>query len=130
MNLLDSVHGNLALARQWHDDAETIRRYDPEDPKARVLEECAAQLREQAEHLQPEWVSLSSLVAWSGWSRSALARRCRNHWEDDGLARQDEKGRWFVAWSAATTVPRKTRPVDGIEGMDYDELTTRLALEE
>lgn len=96
------------LAGIWEDDAERIVRYDPEDPKARVLEACAEEVRRVLGETQPEWVPLSSVQSWTQWSRQTLQRRCRDELEPAGLAKK-ERGHWHVAVDVALDWPVRPR---------------------
>lgn len=95
------------LAKLWRESAGSIRRYDPQDPKARVLEACAQELATAVGETAPEWVSIRAVQEFTGLSRQTLIRRCKEL-EASGEARK-RGGGWEVALKVAQSWPRRSR---------------------
>lgn len=113
MTVLEVIQRQLDQADEWEEAAKNLRRFDPEDPKANVLEICAEEIREIAEIARPRWVPLTTVQEWSRWSPQTLRKRCREEWEPAGEARLDSSGRWEVVWDRALKVPRKKETPSG-----------------
>lgn len=108
----------LALADVWEAKARAFREYDEGDPKASVLERCAADLREMAASTTPDWVHHREIQRRTGWGRQWLYRRYAEL-EDVGQARRTPRG-WEVAYSAAREIPvkRDREDLSGIESLE------------
>lgn len=94
-----------ALADVWDAKARAFREYDAQDPKASVLERCAADLREMASSTAPEWVHHREIQRRTGWGRQWLYRQYAEL-EQRGQARRTPRG-WEVAYAAAREIPVK-----------------------
>lgn len=114
-----------ALARVWEAKAQAFREYDPEDPKARVLERCAADLREVSSATAPDWVSHREVQRRTGWGGHWLYRRYADL-EREQRARRTTRG-WEVLYEAAMEIPVKPGVID-MEGIhDLEEMARMLA---
>ena len=67
----------LVLARQWRDEAETLRRYGS-DPSAVALEACASALEEAVSHEAEAPLTLTEAAERSGYSAEHLGRLVRD----------------------------------------------------
>lgn len=118
---------NTELAEIYEDQAEIIERFDPNDPKARVLRQVAEDIREGTEARSSEWVPLPKLEERTGWSLPTLRRRARSL-EKKGLARKNPAGQWEIKRDAARQIPTKDERPD-LEGMELDEMARVLGRE-
>lgn len=123
--VLDQTEGLLELADIWEGDAEAQTRYDPNDPKAKVLARCAADLRRIVGEQAPEWVPIATVRAATGRSLKYLRARCEAL-VDRGHARQCPNGRWEMALEAALTVPKRSGSIDLSGATDMDDLARML----
>lgn len=123
--VLDQTSAMTELADTWETAAKARRRWGPDtDPAAETLEKCAADLREVANQLKPEWVPISVVIAATGVAKTSLIRRCKQL-VDAGRARFRGK-RWELTTDAALEIVRKSPKVN-IEGVkDLAELARRL----
>ncbi len=102
--VLDQTTALKELAELWEEDAAAHRRYDVDDPKAKLLERCADDVRRVLGENTPEWVPIRTVHATTGRSLPALRRRCEDL-ERQGRARKMRGGRWEIALEAALEIP-------------------------
>lgn len=105
--ILGQAEAIQSLAREWEEDAEHARKYDPADPKALVLTACARRLRGVLDSSSGEWVSIGAVQAWCGWSRQTIRRRCREVLAPRGEARK-KGAEWEVQMAAALQWPQRS----------------------
>lgn len=109
------------LARLWEEDAGRVRKYDPADPKARVLTVCAEELRRVLGETAPEWVSIGAVQQWTGWTRQTLRKTCRQELGPRQEARKGPHGEWEIALHVALSWPKRGGGSVG-DVTDLDEL--------
>lgn len=124
---LDLTTATAELAEIWEGHARAVKRYDPDDPKAKTLEKCAADLRSIAAKHAPEWVPIGVVQATSGMARTTLLRRCKEL-EVDGRARKRGE-RWELTIEAALELARKGERTELGEVTDMEELARLLGQE-
>jgi hypothetical protein len=115
------------LAEIWEGHAAAVKRYDPDDPKAKTLEKCASDLRSIAAKHAPEWVPIGVVQATSGIARTTLLRRCKEL-EVDGRARKRGE-RWELTIDAALDLARKGERMEIGQVNDMEELARLLGQE-
>lgn len=122
--VLDQTTALSELAELWEEHADAQVRYDPQDPKAKTLARCAADLRKILGDHTPEWVSIGMVAKTTGRSLSTLRRRCPEL-AAEGRARK-RGGRWEIALEAALELPRVGTSVDLNDAEDLDSLARLL----
>lgn len=101
--VLDQTSALVELAELWEGDAKSQTRYDPDDPRAKVLAQCASDLKRIIGEVSPEWLPIRIVQATTGQSASALRRKCEDL-SSEGRARK-VGGRWEIRLDAALDIP-------------------------
>lgn len=101
--VLDQTSALVELAELWEGDATSQKRYDPDDPRAKVLAQCASDLKRIIGEASPEWVPIRVVQATTGQSASALRRKCEEL-SSEGRARK-AGNRWEIRLDAALEIP-------------------------
>ncbi|MDH5761045.1 MAG: hypothetical protein OEZ65_15890 [Gemmatimonadota bacterium] len=124
MTVLDLTSALGGLVEIWENDAESQRRYDPEDPKAKTLQKCVSDLRRILGTATPEWVPIRTVHAATGQSLPHLRKLCEDL-EPQGRARKRGSGRssrWEMTLDAALEVPARRERIDTSSAENLDDL--------
>lgn len=127
--VLDQTNALQQLAELWEQHAQSERRYDPDAPKANVLDRCAADIRRIIDEASPEWVPIRTVHLTTGQSMAWLRRRC-DELQAEGRARKGRGGRWEIALDAAVELPRRRERPALDPSDDLDTLARMLGREE
>lgn len=101
--VLDQTSALVELAQLWEGDAKSQTRYDPDDPRAKVLARCASDLKRILGDVSPEWIPVRIVQATTGQSPSSIRRRCEEL-ASEGRARK-VGNRWEIRLDAALEIP-------------------------
>lgn len=126
--VLDQTSALKGLAELWEEHAEAQRRYDADDPKAKTLRQCAADVRRILGEMTPEWVPIRTVHATTGQTMGSLRRRCEDL-AREGRARKGIGGRWEMALDAALGIPVRKERVRIGPDVDIDSLARLLGRE-
>jgi hypothetical protein len=85
----------VGYAEQMRTDADLLRKLDPQNDRAAVLDVLADGLERVVMEARQDWVDTLDAASLTGKDADTIRWRCRHWWKPKGLARKDG-GQWLI----------------------------------